>query len=147
MITLYTAPTPHGHKVARKMLGRAAIVRLMSADEVATHLARVDKALRAGKEVADDEKAVNITDLMFRYKWGGTGPTPLPGDALTKMKLVDRTTDGRWLPYFDGNGTHLGVYRTIPGYYWLLRFDSALTQHWLEHVGTAADVHERFGKS
>ena len=117
----------------------------MSVEEVAAHLERVDKALRAGKDVADDDKKVNITDLYFRYKWGGMSPSPLPNDALKKLKLVDRTTDSRWLPYFDGNGKHLGVYRTNPGYYWLLRFDGALTQHWLDHVGTAADVEGRFG--
>lgn len=118
----------------------------MSVEDVASQMDRVDNAIRKGKEVGDEEKAVDITDLMFRYKWGGMGPTPLPEDAMKRLKVLDRTTDSRWLPYFDGNGTHLGVYRTIPGYYWLLRFDSALTQHWLEHVGTAADVNERFGE-
>ena len=46
----------------------------------------------------------------------------------------------------DGNGKHLGVFRTNPGYYWLLRFDPALTQHWLDHIGTALDVAAKFGK-
>lgn len=118
----------------------------MSVEDVASHLQRVDKAVLKSKKVTDDDMAVNITDLFFRYKWGGTGPTPLPEDALKRLSLVDRTTDSRWLGYFDGNGRHLGVYRTIPGYYWLLRYDAALTQHWLEHVGTAADVDERYGK-
>ena len=117
----------------------------MSAEDVAKHLERVDKAIRGGKEVPDAEKSVNITDLYFRYKWGGMGPTPLPGPALKQINVVDRTTDSRWLPHFEGNGRPLGVYRTVPGYYWLLRFEPALTQHLLDHVGTAHDVAERYG--
>lgn len=136
---------PSRFKWLRRSWLKCAMVLGMSADDVAKHLERVDKAIRGGKEVPDADKSVNITDLYFRYKWGGMGPTPLPGPALKQINVVDRTTDSRWLPHFEGNGRHLGVYRTIPGYYWLLRFEAALTQHWLDHVGTAADVAERYG--
>ncbi len=118
----------------------------MSAEDVAKHLKRVDKEILAGKEVPEADRSVNITDLYHRYKWGGLGPTPLPGPALQRFDIVERTADPRWMKHFDGNGRELGVYRTIVGYYWLLKFDSALKQHFLEHVGTAADVDQRYGK-
>ena len=118
----------------------------MSAEEVADTLRRVDKNILDGKDVSDDEKSINITDLYQRYKWGGAGPTPLPDDAKKRLRIEERTTDSRWMSHFDGNGREVGVYRTVIGYYWLLKFDSSLTQHWLVHVGTAADVADRYGK-
>jgi len=122
------------------------MVPAMSADEVADTLRRVDKDILDGKEVSDDDKSINITDLYARYKWGGAGPTPLPDDAKKRLRIEERTTDSRWMGHFDGNGREVGVYRTVIGYYWLLRFDPSLTQHWLVHVGTAADVADRYGK-
>ncbi|MCA9604215.1 MAG: hypothetical protein KC619_01385 [Myxococcales bacterium] len=119
----------------------------MSAEDVAKHLKRVDKEILAGNEVPDEDRCVNITDLYHRYKWGGVGPTPLPGPACDRFGLVERTADSRWMRHFDGNGRELGVYRTTIGYYWLLRYDASLKQHYLEHVGTAADVDERYGKA
>ena len=118
----------------------------MSAEEVAKHIMVVDKDVLAAKEVKGEDLSVNITDLYFRYKWGGVGPTPLPGPAVKKLQLMERTTDARWMSHFDGHKIDVGVYRSNVGYYWLLRFDPALTQHFLEHVGTAADVNDKYGK-
>ncbi|MCB9597929.1 MAG: hypothetical protein H6719_34755 [Sandaracinaceae bacterium] len=117
----------------------------MNVEEVAKHLKRVDKLVLASSEVPEEDLSVNITDLYNRYKWGGAGPTPLPGAALSRLDLVERTADARWMRHFDGNGRELGVYRTTVGYYWLLRFDPALKQHSLQHVGTAADIDQRYG--
>lgn len=118
----------------------------MSAEEVATHLRRVDKLILAGKDVSADDLSVHITDLYHRYKWGGAGPTPLPEDAVKRFKIEDRTADPRWMAHFDGHSVDVGIYRSVVGYYWLLRYDPSLRQHHLKHVGTAADVNEKYGK-
>lgn len=118
----------------------------MNVEDVAKHLKAVDKRILKGEDVPAEETSVNITDLYNRYKWGGAGPTPLPGPACKRLDVIERTADARWMRHFDGNGRELGVYRTTIGYYWLLRFDSALTRHYLEHAGTAADVDEKYGK-
>lgn len=117
----------------------------MSVDEAMSHIDRVDRALRKGSAVGDDDKSLNLTGLYRRYGWGGGGPAPLPDDAMKQLKLLDRTGDDRWSKHFRSNAVHLGLYRTNVGYYWLLRWDSALGEHWLDNVGSAHDVEERFG--
>ncbi|MBX3275716.1 MAG: hypothetical protein KF729_35980 [Sandaracinaceae bacterium] len=117
----------------------------MNVEDVAKHLKRVDKQVLAGQEVPPEDRSVNLTGLYERYKWGGPGPTPLPGPACQKLDVIERTADARWMRHFDGNGRELGVYRSIVGYYWLLRYDPGLKQHFLEHAGTAADIDTRYG--
>lgn len=117
----------------------------MSVEEAKAHIDRVDRALRKGGAVEDDDRTVNLTDCYRRYGWGGAGPTPLPEDALKQLALLERTGDDRWSKHFLSNGVHLGLYRSNVGYYWLLRYDGALGQHFLEHAGTAHDVEQRFG--
>ena len=119
----------------------------MSAEEVAEHIRRVDRLVLKGADVPEDDLSLNITDLYNRYKWGGAGPTPLPGAAIERLGLVEKTTDSRWLTHFTGNGRHVGVYRSVVGYYWLLRFDPEVRQHYLEHAGTAADINDKYGAS
>lgn len=117
----------------------------MSAEEVASQIASVDRRLRDGQEVPASEKSINITGLYRRYGWGGGGSSPLPADAQRKLNISDRTGDNRWSKHFMGNGRHLGVYRSQIGYYWLLRYDSAMSEHWLDHKGSAFDIEKQFG--
>jgi|SRR5687767_12561830 hypothetical protein len=117
---------------------------MSSGEEVAAHIERVDKVLNGRGKVADEDKAINIQALYARYGWGDAA-TSLPGDALSKLRLEDKTPDPRWAKHFLGNAMHLGVYRSRIGFYWILRFDAALRQHWLENVGSAYDVEQRFG--
>ncbi len=118
----------------------------MSLEEIASHIDGVDRRTRDGAEVDAAEKSINVTGLYRRYGWGSGGPTPLPGEGLPKLKLLDKTADDRWSAHFLGSGRHLGVYRTNVGYYWVLRYDGAMSEHWLDHVGTALDVEARFGR-
>jgi hypothetical protein len=117
----------------------------MSAEEVAAQIERVDKALNGRGNVSDEDKNINIQPLYVRYTWGAK-PTPLGTDAQAKLKLEDKTGDQRWAAHFQGNPKHLSVYRSRVGFYWMLRYDDALSQHWLENVGSAHDVEQRFGK-
>lgn len=118
----------------------------MSAEEVSAQIERIDRQLNTRKEVSADEKNINISGLYSRYSWGGRGPSPLPSDGLKRLKLEDKTGDARWSKHFQGHGTHIGVYRSRVGFYWLLRYDRAVSQHWLENVGSAFEVEQRFGK-
>jgi hypothetical protein len=117
----------------------------MSVEEAAGEIDRIDRSLRGGGQVADDEKTINLTPLYRRYGWGGGAPSPIPNDAQQKLKISERASDARWSKHFSSNRTHISIYRSQIGYYWLLRYDSALGEHLLEHVGTAADVEQRFG--
>ena len=117
----------------------------MSAEEIAAQIDRVDRRLRDGGEVDDADKTINLTTAYRRYGWGGAAPSPLPTDAQNKLKLADRTSDNRWSKHFLSNSRHIGVYRSLIGYYWLLRYDGAMGELWLDHAGTAADVEQRFG--
>lgn len=117
----------------------------MNADEVVSQIDRVDKALRKGDTVDDQDKRINITGLYRRYSWSSGGPAPLPDSAQKQLKLQDRTADDRWSAHFRANGKHLAVYRTNVGYYWMLRYDGAMGEHWLDNVGSAHDLIERFG--
>ncbi|HJL15596.1 MAG TPA: hypothetical protein RMH99_08075 [Sandaracinaceae bacterium LLY-WYZ-13_1] len=117
----------------------------MNADEVVSHIRRVDRTIRDGDPVDDADKSINISGLYTRYGWGRTGPAPLPDDAQESLQLADRTADDRWSEHFRANGRHLGVYRSLVGYYWLLRYDGAIGEHWLDHVGTAHDTATKFG--
>lgn len=119
----------------------------MSAEEVVSQIADVDRRLRDGKQVSDAEKQINITGLYRRYGWGGNSPTPLPAAAQKKLNLGDRTSDSRWNKSFLANKRYLALYRSQIGYYWALRFDGAMNEHWLDHAGSAYDVEQRFGKS
>ena len=117
----------------------------MSVDETAGRIDRVDRAMRKGGDVEEADRSINITGLYRRYGWSSGGPAPLPDDAMKQLKLVERTGDDRWSKHFRANGVHLGLYRTNVGYYWLLRYDGALGEHFLDNVGTAHDVEQRFG--
>lgn len=117
----------------------------MSVEEVASHIDSVDRRTRDGAQVEASERSINITALYRRYGWSSGGPAPLPSDSLPKLKIADRTADNRWSAHFLGSGRHLGAYRTNVGYYWVLRYDGAMSEHWLDHVGTAADMESRFG--
>ena len=119
----------------------------MSAEEVAEHIRRVDRLILKGTEVPEEDLTLNIASLYDRYKWGGAGPTPLPGDATKRLGLEEKTTDSRWLNHFAKSSLELGVYRSVIGYYWLLRFDPELKNHHLEHAGTAADINDKYGTS
>lgn len=118
----------------------------MSAEEVAAQIERVDKALNSPRgKVPDEDKNICLEPLYSRYGWGSKA-TPLNAEALAKLKLEDKAGDPRWAAHFLGNPQHLSVYRSRVGFYWLLRYDGALSQHWLENVGSAHDVEQRFGK-
>ncbi|HHH29136.1 MAG TPA: hypothetical protein ENK57_12435 [Polyangiaceae bacterium] len=117
----------------------------MSAEEVAEHIRSVDRLILKGKDVPAEDLVVNISALYDRYKWGGGGPTPLSESAIGLLGLEERTTDGRWMNHFDGHGSHVGVYRSVVGYYWLLRYDATTKSHTFEHVGAAADVNDKYG--
>lgn len=119
----------------------------MSAEEVAGQIDSVDRRTRDGAQVESAEQSINLTGLFRRYGWGGPGPSPLPADAQKRLKITDRTADSRWSKHFLGNGRHVGLYRSLIGYYWLLRYDGAMSELWLDHVGTAHDVEQRFGAS
>jgi len=123
------------------------MVPAMSAEEVAEHIKRVDRLVLKGTEVPAEDLTVDIAGLYTRYKWGGPGLTPLPGAAVTRLGLVEKTTDARWLRHFDGHARHVGVYRSAIGYYWLLRYDPELKHHHLDHAGTAADINDKYGTS
>jgi hypothetical protein len=117
----------------------------MSIEEVASQIDGVDRRTRSGAEVDASEKSINITGLYSRYGWSSGGPAPLPGDSLPKLKVADLTADGRWAAHFLGSSRHLGVYRTNVGYYWVLRYAGAMSETWLDHIGTAHDMVTRFG--
>lgn len=118
----------------------------MSAEDVAKEMMRIDKEFRDGREVGEPDRSINITGLYRRYDWGGAGPTPLSGPACKRLGISDRSADTRWMNYFNGHRSDLGIYRTQVGYYWLLRFDPAMGEHYLDHAGSAADVNERYGQ-
>jgi hypothetical protein len=120
----------------------------MSAEEVAKQIEAVDRQLNTPKpKVSDEERNIDISGLYARYSWSvGGKPSPLPADALTTLKLEDKAGDPRWAKHFLGNAVHLGLYRSRIGFYWLLRYDAAVSGHWLENVGAAADVEQRFAK-
>ena len=118
----------------------------MSVEQAAKQIETTDKALRDGREVDKDGLVINLTTLYRRYGWSKGSATPLPKDALTKLKISDRTGDPRWMVYFNRSGKQLGVYRSNVGYYWILRYESMLGEHYLEHAGTAADVEAKYGK-
>jgi hypothetical protein len=117
----------------------------MSAEEVAQQIARTDKTLRDGKAVPPEELTINLTTLYRRYGWSRGAAAPLPADAQKKLNLSDRTGDTRWLAHFSRSARQLAVYRSQVGYYWILRYDTMLGEHFLEHAGTAADLEEKYG--
>lgn len=119
----------------------------MNAEEIVAHLSRVDRALNDRKTVDEADLTLNITSAYRRYGWAGAGPSPLQGDALKKLLLLDKTGDARWSKRFRSNPKYLGVYRTQVGFYWLLRYDGALGEYFLDHAGSAHELVQRFGES
>ena len=103
------------------------MVSAMSAEQVEEQITRADKALREGQDVPKDQLSINLTSLYRRYSWSRGGPAPLPNDALKKLKLSDMTGDARWMAHFSSSAKQLGVYRTLVGYYWILRYDRCST--------------------
>lgn len=119
----------------------------MNAEEVVAHLSRVDRALNERKSVDEADLTLNITSTYRRYGWAGSGPSPLLDDAQKKLQLSDKTGDSRWSKRFRANPKYLGIYRTRVGYYWLLRYDGALGEYFLDHAGSAHEVEQRFGEN
>ena len=117
---------------------------MTSSDEVEKHILAVDRKLREGREVDSGDKRLDLSALYKRYGWGN-GPTPLSDKAQQALKIADRTSDERWSRSFQ-DGTNLGIYRSNIGYYWVLRYDSAVSGHLLVHAGTAADVEKKYGR-
>ena len=119
---------------------------MSSVEELKAQVQRVDQEIRNDNPVDADEKTINITSHFNRYRWGAGVPNPLPPEALSQLGFVERTTDERWIQHFRRNaGKHVAVYRSLVGYYWLLRYESGLGEHWLDHIGTAHDTAARFG--
>src|SRR5262245_43482945 len=116
----------------------------MKVEEAAKLIASVDRRLRDGKAVDDADRSVNLSALYRRYSWGAP-PCAIPDDAASTLRLVDKSADDRWRKHFIAHARDIAVYRSGVGYYWLLRFERALGETYLDHVGTAADVAERFG--
>lgn len=116
-----------------------------SAEDLIAFMERVDTEIRAEEPVSRADKTINISSLYQRYRWGDGGPIPLPPEAARRLQLADRTRDDRWVHSFNGGRRFLGIYRSNVGYYWLLRFDGALSEHFLDHIGTAHDAEVRFG--
>ena len=116
----------------------------MTLEEVAAKIDSVDRRLNTSRAVEEAEKSINVTSLFVRMSWHA--PTPIPDDALKKLKLIDRASDDRWLKHFLGNARHLGLYRSNVGYYWMLRYEGGMRETYLDHVGSAADVEKRFGQ-
>ncbi len=117
----------------------------MSAEQVAEQIQRVDRALNNGQAIAASDKSINLTTLYRRYGWSRGGATTLPAEALAKLKLTDRTGDPRWMAYFNKSAKQLGVYRTMVGFYWILRYEPMLNEHYLDHGGSAADIEAKYG--
>ncbi|MGE0791493.1 MAG: hypothetical protein AB7S26_37810 [Sandaracinaceae bacterium] len=118
----------------------------MSVEDVAKEIQRVDKALRDGKKLPAGELSINLTTLYRRYSWGrGSSASPLGNDAQAKLQLADRAGDARWRAHFQRGGKQIGVYRSLIGYYWILRYESMLGEHYLDHAGTAADLEAKYG--
>jgi hypothetical protein len=112
--------------------------------EVAALIKKVDKAVNRMKKVDEADMTLNIRRLYTVNSWR-PGPVPIPEESLPAMGLEDMTADKRWQKHFLGHKTHIGLYRSSVGFYWLLRHDPASKDNLLEHVGPAADVAERFG--
>lgn len=72
-------------------------------------------------------------------------PSLMSKQAYEAIDLDDKTADPRWQAYFQKSQTNLGVYRSIGGCYWLLRYDPAFNAHWLDQVGTAQVILDRYG--
>jgi hypothetical protein len=72
-------------------------------------------------------------------------PSLMSKPAYEAIDLEDKTADPRWQAYFQKSKTNIGVYRSIGGCYWLLRYDPGFSAHWLDQVGTAQVVIDRFG--
>ena len=118
----------------------------MKTEDVAKQIDSVDRRLNKLKKVSDEEKSINLTGCYRRYSWGADGvATPLPGDATKELRLEDRTGDGRWSKSFAASSRDLALYRSPIGFYWVLRFDTSLNEHFLIHVGSAADVVAEYG--
>lgn len=117
----------------------------MSAEEVAQQIQRTDKALRDGRSVPPEELSINLTSAYRRYGWSRGAAAPLPDEALKKLNLRDMTGDPRWMTSFKKAGKLLGVYRSLIGYYWILRYEAMLNEHFLDHAGTAADLEAKYG--
>lgn len=119
--------------------------RFEDAEEVVEHMEKVDSTLKDGREVSKAEFTINIRRLYRRYEWSdGPGPTPIPPSGIRKLRVRDVTGDRRWGEHFRGHKTHIAVFRTNYGFYWLLRFDPFDQDHVLEHLGSAAKVEKRF---
>ena len=118
----------------------------MKAEEVVQHIDGVDRRLNRLKKVPDEEKVLNLTATYRRYGWAADGVAkPLSDDACKQLRLEDKSGDGRWSGYFRQSSRDLAIYRSHIGFYWVLYFDNALSEHFLQHVGSAADVEARFG--
>jgi hypothetical protein len=117
----------------------------MKIEDVVAQMQRVDKALRAGKAAEPSEMQISIGRLYNDCLWGGPEATALPPEALKELQVEDMTADSRWSKHFINHPTHLGLYRTRVGYYWLLSYDALRRDHVLQHAGAAGEAAKTYG--
>lgn len=118
----------------------------MNIDDAIAAIEGVDRRLNAGSAVDAAERTINLTGLYRRYSWGGGGAAPIPEPAVKQLQLTDRTGDDRWSKYFTSNSRDLAIYRSRIGFYWLLRYDTALGEHFLDHAGSAHEVATKYAR-
>lgn len=117
-----------------------------SAEEIRARVEAVDRAVRDGDPVPSHDLKINVTSTFRRHKWGdGIRPSALTRDALKLLGMQDLTYDKRWVKYFENRANEVAIYRSMVGMYWLLRYDPAMGEHWLDHLGTAAKAGEKYG--
>ena len=116
---------------------------MRSVSEICSEIRAADKVLRDTGELTES-KELNIT-RWYNIAGGVTGPTPFSGKLVSELELFDRTADPAWEAHFLGSAREIGIYRSNLGGYWLLRYESAFREHWLEQVGTVEAVAKRFG--
>jgi hypothetical protein len=118
-----------------------------NAQEVVAHMEEVDQTLRDHRELDPDHVlSMNIHRAYTRHDWGGNTATPIPPAGLRMLRLRDVTADRRWGKHFAGHRTHVALYQRTSGFYWLLRFDPYDRDHYLDHIGSVADVEAKILK-
>ena len=116
----------------------------MRTEEIVAAIESVDRRLNKSQAVPEEDRLINISPAYAHYGWGHKA-APIPEEALAALKLEDKSGDRRWERHFRRSRFDVGVYRSSVGFYWCLRYDTAMGEHFLVHVGSAADVAESFG--
>jgi hypothetical protein len=104
--------------------------------------------LAAEKDYKKTGKSIDaIINLTTYYDLQGlpNKPTLMHKKAFEAIDLEDKTADPRWQSYFQKSKVNIGLYRSIGGCYWLLRYDPGFAAHFLDQVGTAQVVIDRYG--